>query len=333
MLEFLNNKNVLFITTKNLDYIRNSQELRLVRSQAASLEVIGSYKASYPKRLLAVYGKLVRTRAAKYDLIFVGFAPQLVVPFFRRLRKRELAVDFFISLYDTLVWDRRKIRDGSPAARFLKRIDQKTLAAADYVVTDTKAHGAYFAKELGADPKKERILYLEADGSVYYPRSQKKNGGKKDKFVVLYFGSVLPLQGVPVILEAVGLLKKREDIFFTIIGPLGDRMEKPENPNAEYVPWLSQEDLAERVAGADLCLAGHFDGSIEKARRTIPGKAYIYRAMGKPMILGENAANRELFDEEDGKTCFVEMGNPEALAAKIESLAERWKKRKYEVCQ
>ena len=55
--------------------------------------------------------------------------------------------------------------------------------------------------------------------------------------------------------------------------------------------------------------------------------------MGKPMVLGENAANRELFDEEDGKTCFVEMGNPEALAAKIESLAERWKKRKYEVCQ
>ena len=99
MLEFLNNKNVLFITTKNLDYIRNSQELRLIRSQAASLEVIGSYKASYPKRLLAVYGKLVRTRAAKYDLIFVGFAPQLVVPFFRRLRKRELAIDFFISLY------------------------------------------------------------------------------------------------------------------------------------------------------------------------------------------------------------------------------------------
>ena len=64
---------------------------------------------------------------------------------------------------------------------------------------------------------------------------------------------------------------------------------------------------------ADLCLAGHFNDRIDKAKRTIAGKTYIYRAMGKPVILGDNAANRELY-EEDGRTVFyTKMGDPSAL--------------------
>ena len=327
MLEFLNHKNVLFITTKNLDYIRNSQELRLIREQADSCTVIGSDKKSYAKRLLSVYSRLLFTRVKPYDLVFVGFAPQLVVPFFRRLKRRELAIDFFISMYDTMVCDRKKLKENRLFARLVKWLDQKTLSLADEIITDTKAHGAYFVDELGAEEEKLHPLYLEADSSIYYPREQKKEGGRKAQFVVLYFGSVLPLQGVPVILEAMERLRMREDIFFYMIGPLGDEVRKPDTSHVSYIPWLSQEELAERIAEADLCLAGHFHGSIAKARRTIPGKAYIYRAMGKPMILGDNEANRELYREEDGKAYFVEMGNPQVLADKIVSLADEWKRK------
>ena len=326
MLEFLKDKKVLFITTKNLDYIRNSQEIRLLEELAVSVQIIGSDKKSYLKRLLRVYGTLLQTRMKEFDLVFVGFAPQLVVPFFRRLRKRELVVDFFISMYDTLVYDREKFKEGSLPAKFLKWLDRRTLALADYIITDTKAHGRYFTEELEAEPGKMHTLYLEADSTVYYPRIQNKRGEIKDKFVVLYFGSVLPLQGVPVILEAIHLLKERNDIYFYVIGPLGESDEKSEDANVEYISWLSQKELAEKIAEADLCLAGHFHGTIEKAKRTIPGKAYIYKAMGKPMILGDNEANHELYSERDGKTWFVEMGNPQALAEKIVALAESWRK-------
>ena len=53
-----------------------------------------------------------------------------------------------------------------------------------------------------------------------------------------------------------------------------------------------------------------------KAKRTIPGKAYIYEAMKKPMILGDNLATHELYSE-DNMHYFVEMGNAEALTQKI----------------
>ena len=34
------NKKVLFITTKNLDYLRNTQEMELIEQEAKSLEAI-----------------------------------------------------------------------------------------------------------------------------------------------------------------------------------------------------------------------------------------------------------------------------------------------------
>lgn len=323
MLERLKNKRVLFITTKNLDYLRNTQEIRLIRERARDLTVIGSSDKSYPKRLLKVYSQILKTSMKKFDAVFVGFSPQLVVPFFPKLRKKELYIDFFISMYDTMVCDRKKFGEKGLMAGILKWFDRTTLKAADGIITDTKAHGAYFVT-LGADPDKLETLYLEADTSVYYSREKKQT--EPGIFHVLYFGSILPLQGVPVILKAMELLKDREDIRFCMVGPLKEGTMKPSGAHAEYIPWLSQPELAEKIAQAELCLAGHFDGQIMKAKRTIPGKAYIYRAMQKPMILGDNAATRELYSEAEEGIYFVPMGDAEALAAKIREIADDWLK-------
>ena len=70
MFQELKNKKVLFITTKNLDYLRNTQELRLLREQAAQVSVIGVKDKSYPLRLIKVFFKLLFTSCKKYDKIF-----------------------------------------------------------------------------------------------------------------------------------------------------------------------------------------------------------------------------------------------------------------------
>ena len=61
-------------------------------------------------------------------------------------------------------------------------------------------------------------------------------------------------------------------------------------------------------------LAGHFHPTIQKAQRTIPGKAYIYQAMEKPMILGDNPATRELDGRWTVPVLYVPMGDSRALA-------------------
>lgn len=321
LIQEIKGKNLLFITTKNIDYIRNSQEIRLLEQEAASIRKIYSNKKSYLGRLPEIYIKLLFCNYQKYDVIFVGFLPQLIVPFFHRFGKKKLVIDFFVSVFDTLVNDRKKIAPKKLAAKFCHWLDSYVVKKADIIIADTKADASYFIQEFKGEGNKFETLYLEADMSIYYPRKQHKNIKLKDKFVVLYFGSILPLQGVEVVLDAVRLLKDQKEIYFQLIGPISSKYHKPVQNNVEYIKWISQEQLAEYIANADLCLAGHFSKDIDKARRTIPGKAYIYNAMKKVMICGDCEANKELFST-NPKIQFVEMGNPECLK---EMIIKIWK--------
>lgn len=140
MPDFLENKKVLFITTKNLDYIRNSQEIALLKGETDALTVIGSPEKSYAKRLAHVWRRLLGVRMKEYDAVFVGFAPQLIVPFWRRLRKKELTIDFFISMYDTFVCDREKIQGGKPSGEAFKKTGPENV----------KTGGSYYHRYKGA---------------------------------------------------------------------------------------------------------------------------------------------------------------------------------------
>lgn len=329
---------VLFITTKTTEYIRNTQEIRMLQEQGHQVEVLASEKGSYPKRLLEIYGKLLVKSLKGYDEIFIGFEPQLVVPVFGwKLRGKKVTVDFFISVYDTMVNDRKKFRPGSPLAGVARLVDTVTYRRADHIIADTKADAAYFAEEFGknhrsdqkpnrqkkeAPEKSVQVLYLEADTAIYNEEISRQAYGRRPeklrgKYVVLYFGSVLPLQGVGVILDALRRLKEHQELFFYMIGPLGKKIEPVRADNIEYIDWLPQDQLAEYIGYADLCLAGHFDGEIDKARRTIPGKTYIYRSMGKPVVLGDSEANHELFEEGQPGVYFTPMGDGAALAGTI----------------
>lgn len=323
-MDMFKGKRVLFITTKNLDYLRNTQEIALIKQMAETVDVIGSDKKSYPARLLQVYWQLLQYSAKKFDQVFIGFAPQLVLPFFKwKFKGKEIGIDFFISVYDTLVFDRKKFKEQGIVARLLKWIDTITIQAADIVISDTRAHGNYFIEEFGLSPDKLEVLYLEADRSIYYSRFRNKPERMKGRFTVLYFGSILPLQGLEVILDAVDLLKDNKELYFVIIGPIDKKYHKPQADTVEYHNWLSQEELAEYINNADLCLAGHFNNDINKAKRTIPGKAYIYEAMGKPMILGDNPATHELYREDMPGIYFVKMGDAKLLADTILMAAKK----------
>lgn len=313
----LEGKNVLFITTKNIDYIRNSQEIRLIRERSNSFDVIYSPNKNYILRILQVWNKITRQKIRDCDIVFLGFEPQFVLPFVGyKMKNKEIVIDCFISVYDTLVNDRKKIKAGGLMAKFCHWLDKKTISMANTIITDTKAHAEYFHSEFGGEKDRFETLYLEADESIYYPREQKKPEKLVDKFIVLYFGSILPLQGVDVVLDSLKNFENEKDIFFEIIGPVPKKYNKPEQANVCYYEWLSQNELSEHIAYADLCLAGHFSADIDKAWRTIPGKAYIYEMMGKKMILGDGAANHELF-ESDEKHSFVERGSSMALANEV----------------
>lgn len=321
--QLIKGKKVLFITTKNMQYIRNSQEVRILESEAEKVEKISSLRRSYFLRILEIWWKLLWVDMSEYDVAFVGFAPQLVFPFYYKLSRNVLIIDFFISVYDTLVNDRKKLKPNSFGGVMTHRLDEYVIKKADIIITDTKADASYFINEFEGNEQKFETLYLEADNSIFYARAQNKRSDLKNKYVVLYFGSILPLQGIEIVLKMVELLKEQSNIYMQIIGPISKKYCRPMQSNVEYIDWLPQEQLAEYIANCDLCLAGHFHGEIDKAKRTIPGKSYIYQNMQKPMILGDGDANREIF-QESSQVYFVKMGDAELLKNAVLTMYGRY---------
>ncbi len=331
LLDVVNGKRVLFVTPSDVDYIRNKQEIRILTRAARALDIIapipsGSIEPTGIKRILRANLKVISAGVKKYDAIFIGGIPQLLIPLVGMLSgKKTIIVDFFISLYDTLVCDRRLLSEKNPLAWFLKKLDRYTLSRADFVVVDTREHGVYFSQMFQIDPDKIAVIYLEADSDIYYPRNVERPPELMDKFIVFFFGAMNPLQGVEVILDAARLLEEHDQIVFVIIGPIGkvnstSRYSRLSNVR-HAARWLPQTEVADYIAMADLCLAGHFNATVSKASRVIPGKAYSYLAMKKPVILGDNPANRELFPRESGNVHYVNMGDPVRLAGRILELA------------
>lgn len=320
----LTGKKILYIASKRASYLRVSQQMRLIAEKSSNYKFIVSDYRNYYLQLISIILRTCFVNVKKYDLVFVGAFPQFIVPFFERKFKRcDLWVDLHISFYDTLVFDRKKFRKDSLCGKLLWHLDKKTLDLSHYVVADTKMHGLYFVQEFVQDLSKIFVMYLEADKKIYYPMNIAKPSKWKDKYVVFYFGSMNPLQGINVVLEAIERLKVEKGIYFIIVGPIDKKIEKYTGETVKYIDWLTQEEIAKYIAISDLCLSGHFSANIEKANRTIPGKAYIYDAMEKRIILGDSEANREYFQENE-KYKFVELGNSQALSELIMKMYYEW---------
>ena len=322
----MEDKKVLYVTTKNIDYIRNIQIVRLLKSMYKKVDIIYSKHKNYYLRIIDVNLKLMLTNRKKYDIIFFGFLPQLILSFLynKKLKEQIIEIDFIISLYNTLVLDRKKVKENTFLAKILKKTDKKIASKADVVYTDTKVQALNFENEIDIKKEKFKVLYLEANTKIYNKEVEKIKLGEDTDFIILWFGSVLPLQGVDIIIKAAKELEHNPKIKFYIIGNIKKIKNNKNNcKNIKFIEWLPDNMLAKYINSADVCLAGHFALKNQRADREIPGKAFIYNAMGKKMILGESKANREIFEEDNKRIYYVERGNPGELAKKIERIYEQ----------
>lgn len=270
----------------------------------------------------------VHDSMGQYDAMLIGYpgdwANYLVIPLGKLLsgrRRVPFILDQFISLHESYVHDKGMIRKGSLLALCCQLMDHISSRLADLVLLDTEAHISLFRQKLGVTAGKFRKVVVGTDEDVFYPR---KSGGKTTPFTVLFYGSMIPLQGVDTIIRA-GALLKDEEIQFKIVGPrISSRFTEAESlagqlnaKNMRFYDSVPYETLPDLIADADICL-GIF-GTTEKAKAVIPNKAFEAIAMAKPLITGDSPAAREVFTS--GQNALLcQMGSPEALAGAIRTL-------------
>ena len=149
---------------------------------------------------------------------------------------------------------------------------------------------------------------------------------------VLFIGTLVPLHGISVILEAIRLLSAESHIQFKLIGDGQDAhlIEAWKNQHGINIDWerkwQSSPQLAEEIAEADICL-GIF-GTGDKTQRVCPFKIYAYASTGRPIITGRTSwlvdAMGSLPEE---AIASVAVADAAALAAKIKYLASAPKQR------
>jgi glycosyltransferase involved in cell wall biosynthesis len=248
-----------------------------------------------------------------HDAVIIGYLGHFDIFFlapFARLKGKPVVFDAFFSLYDTAILDWKLASKTSMLARACRFVDSSACRLAALVLVDTEAQKKFFCGEFGLAGRKVHRLYVGADDTSWTPCAELA----RPTFRVVYVGNYVPLHGVPIILQAARLLEE-ENIEFWLIGD-NHQADGPADllERAKYFPWMPLHELRDKIREADVCL-GIF-GTSDKAKRVIPGKAFLALAMGKALITGDSPAARELL--EDGKNAVLcQMGSSEAVAQAI----------------
>ncbi len=268
------------------------------------------------------------TSARRPERVYVPY-PSVFVLFLlswlpAKFRPQRVVADVFISLYDTIVLDRRLLRQNGIAAGILRWVEKRAYAYADRMVVDTRQNAQFICTLFGLPEAKAVATPLSIDEVHFkYAPYHPKPGVCR----VLFVGTLVPLHGIETILEAIRLLSGRPDIHFNLIG---DGQEAPlveawlhAHPMqlAWERNWQSSSRVAEAIGEADICL-GIFGGG-DKTQRVCPFKIYAYAATGRAIITGatdwlKEATGRLPYEPFAG----VPIGAAAELAAKIAKLAD-----------
>jgi glycosyltransferase involved in cell wall biosynthesis len=309
---------VLFTCGREPSYPRNQLIQHSLIDACDTISLTSSQRA-YPGRLTRLYPRYLSLPFQQLDAAWVGFLGQPLVPAVRAVVRAPLIFDAFISLYDTLCFDRKVYRPNSPLGRLIFALDRLSCNLSSIVVVDTQAHARYFQETFGLEESRLKVLFVGCDERVFSPLAI-----QEDPDLVLFYGSFLPLHGIQTIIQAAHLLGQNSSIRFRIIGEglqsayIRGLSAEMGLKNVEFHPSVPFKDLPAEIARAAVCLGGHFS-DIPKAGRVIAGKTFQCLAMGKATIVGDNSANAELLTHAES-AWFCKMNDPQALADAIRGL-------------
>ncbi len=317
---------ILFLCGRELSYSRNEVLLRAFQ-RFAQVDVVAPTRR--PRSLIASSALIAARGAAqllrrRYDLVFIGFYGYLILQALRPLIRAPLVFDAFVSNYDTLIDDRRVAASRSSLAAIARWLDRSACRAADVVLLDTPQHVDYFVETFGLPAQKFHALPVGCNEEIFRPQPL-RDVEPGEPLRVLYYCTYLPLHGAETVVRAAAKLTGKA-IHFRLIGDGPQRAGVEQiarevgTDNVEFVPPISLSALAAEIAGADICLGGHF-GTSDKAGRVVPGKIYQMLAIGRPIIAGDTTANRSLLTP--NKTALlVPPHRVEELAAALTRLYE-----------
>ncbi len=305
-----------------------SDKSAVIASPRALLRLGMHLTGAYARLLI----QLVKNRRGA-DLVafgYIGQADVLALAPVARLLRKPVLFNPLVTLTDTLIEDRRRVADGSPLARLIWRVDRWSFKLSDSIVVDTDSSKGFLVSTFGVPSESVHVVPVGADERLFAPAGARlSRAGQQPKVPrplrVLFYGNMIPLQGVETIVRAAKLVESTCDARLEIIGTgqvyasvrsLANQLGLQHVTFTDRVPY---EELPLRIAEADVVL-GIF-GDSAKAARVVPNKVYQAMAMGAAIITRDSPATRDVL--RDGETALlVPPEDPVAIAGAILRLAD-----------
>jgi glycosyltransferase involved in cell wall biosynthesis len=260
-------------------------------------------------------------RMPRPDVVVVGYLGHFDVHLARLIFRRiPIVLDHLVGASDT---GRDRQLDGGPRQALLRLIDAAALRAASVIVVDTDEHlaalpprfrGRAVVVAVGAP-----AAWAQAGDAAAASAEAAAAPDRERPLKVVFYGLYTPLQGTPVIGEALGALAGAP-VEVTMIGTGQDearaKAAAAANPAVRWVDWVPAAELPALVAEHDVCL-GIF-GTGAKALRVVPNKVFQGVAAGCAIVTSDTPPQRRLLAD---AAVLVPPGDAGALAGALRRLA------------
>jgi glycosyltransferase involved in cell wall biosynthesis len=280
---------------------------------------------------IKVFFYSIRHRAESVYVCYPGIVITvwLGLPFIRK-RYPVVFLDAFISLYDTVVMDRKILKENGVLARILYLLEKRAFEAATVVIVDTPENASYYSKLFGTPSDKFHAMPLCIPPLTVEIEKPKEHTSRRVRCV--FVGTLVPLQGIRTIVDAVNFLEGDSEIEFVCIGDgqdaehLDGYLSKTSNPRLTWHRGhYSTDFIVQQIRNADICLGIFGDGP--KAQRVLPYKIYYYLALGMPVVTAKtDTANRILAECQglgiEKPFLLVPAGDPQSLANTLTRLRD-----------
>lgn len=269
--------------------------------------------------------KLLRTSRRSDILLPYPAVPDIFIVWpFAKVRGQAIIFDAFLPLHDTIVRDRQLLSERRMSAKLLWFFERAALRLADVIVVDTDQHGDFFSNEFGINRSKFVTILVGAEEIFHRYETPNQDIYKRynlptDLPLILFYGQLIPLHGIEVILDAVS--RTQDGAFhWVLVGsgqnePLLREFFSSVRPNATWLPWVNYTDLPSLISEAAFAL-GIF-GTSEKAARVLPNKLFQVLAVGKPIITRTSPAAEQLAMRFPDLVITIPAGNGQALAEMV----------------
>lgn len=266
-------------------------------------------------RLLARWSSLVVGRWRPWhrpDVVIVGYLAQFDVVLARLLFPRATIVLDLLVFADDTARDRGV--EAGLRTRALRLLDRAAVKCADVVMVDTEENAEMV-------PGMRPVLVVPVGaGRGWFETARRPKVLEERPLQVIFFGIFTPLQGTPLIAQALATLPPDVPLSLTMVGVGQEydavRSALEHESRVKWIPWVPEGELPDLVAEHDVCL-GIF-GSTPKALRVTPTKVYQGAAAGCAIITSDTAPQRRALGD---AAVFVAAGDASALSRALRDLA------------